>query len=356
MTIACLCLLFTTSFTAEFLPGATKDIGWKLLYLRFHSGHLYRASSELSAPANNIFGPYGMHRLFDNNLKTCWAEGVKGPGIGESLYLAVAEGSHFLAVANGYQKSRTLYWVNNRLKTIQITVFIGINLPGEATEQFTVYHARKYPFSKTVSLADTLELQKIYLPFDWKLLKTFKDKALLQFMDEKNISKESFKPDVRYILQIQILDIYKGKKYNDTCISEIRVENPLRSNRKVKKVYLNQTENTIFMDTETATKIILDRDPNAVFQLTAVSPDRQWVIAIKLPAHIGNSRTETTYLLYNTFLGIRIDPKALGPDVGEMYDFERSDGLLYLNYLNNKTMKIDSLNLQPVYEKLTGRK
>jgi hypothetical protein len=340
---------------SAFLLGAAKSTGWETLHLRFHAGHFYRATSELNAPQDNTFGQYGMDRLFDNSLQTCWAEGVKGPGIGETLYLAVDEGTRFLEIANGYQKSPALYRANSRLKTIQAAVFVGINLPGEVTELFTKYHVRKFPSFQTLSLSDTTGFQKVPLPFDWKALRAFKDRALAQFTAEQNIAKESFRPDVRYILQLRIMDVYKGDKYNDTCISEIKAESP-KQGFAVKKIYTNKAENTIFMDTETAAEIVLDSDKDAVFQIVALSPDKQWVIVIKMPAKIGSSRVETTYLLYNTRLKKRVDPKLLGPDVGAMYDFNRVGDATYLGYYNNKTMSIESVDLQQVYKKLLDRK
>ena len=338
---------------AVFVSGASGDSPWTFLRLKDHAGHLYRASSELQAPEDNSFGRYGMHRVFDGNLKTCWAEGAADAGADTTLYLAVPAATPSLSIANGYQKSLSLYQANNRVKTARLSLFVGVNREGEASELFTVYHTKKFPAEKTVSLQDTFGFQKIPLPFDWPRVQAFKERALVQFKSGHSLAyKSSLKLDWQYILQIKLVDVFSGSKYSDTCISEIMFDTAPRQYPVVEKIYVNKPENTIFMDTKSASNIILDQDPHAVFQIVAVSANRQWVIVIKMPAEIGSSRAETTYVLYNTRLKSHVPPKTLGADVGEMYDFEQTGGKTYLNYLNNKTMEIDRLDLNAVYRKL----
>jgi len=334
------------------LLGATKNTGWKLIYLKYHSGQLYWSSSELQAPTDNTFGRYGMHQIFDGDLKTCWAEGTASSGIRETLYIAVPEGARALSLANGFQKSQSLYRANNRIKTIGLTMFVGISREGDATELFTVYHATKFQGTKNLALQDIFGFQIVPLPFDWSQVQAFKENLPAQFKSRQNLADKSLKLDVQYVLQIKILDVFKGTKYDDTCISEIKVDTASQQYPVIEKVYVNKQENTIFMNTKSASNIILDQDPHAIFQIMAVSANRQWVIVIKMPAEIGSSRAETTYVLYNTRLKSHVLPKTLGPDVGEMYDFEQTGGRTYLNYLNNKTTEIDRLDLDVVYRKL----
>lgn len=333
---------------------AMSDNEWERLDLQFHSGHFYLATSELNAPGDNNLGPYGMHNLFDDSLHTCWAEGVKGPGIGESLYLDIKEGTTFINIANGYQKGPALFKANNRIKILKTIMFVGINLPGEVTELFTVYHARMFSKTGSLTLIDTSGFQKVSLPFDWESLLKFKEHTTSDFFAGRNIENENYQPDVRYILQLRIMDIYNGDKYNDTCISEIDTAMP-EENTTVTNVYLNDAENTIFMDTKTDKGIILDGVQDAFFQLVELSPDKQWVIVIKMPAEAGGSRVETTYLLYNTMLKMRFTPELLGPDVSDLYDFTQKGDIIYLNYLNKKTSSVESIDLETVKKNFTGK-
>lgn len=343
-------LVFTPWSTLE----AMDDNGWETLDLRFHSGHFYLATSELKAPGDNSLGPYGIHNLFDGSLQTCWAEGAEGPGIGESLYLDIKAGTPFINIANGYQKSPALFKANNRIKTLKAVMFIGINLPGEVTELFTRYHARMFTITRILSLTDTFGFQRVPLRFDWGSLLKFKAQTTADYFAGKSFENESSQPDVHYILQLRIMDIYHGDKYDDTCVSEINTARP-DDNITVTNVYLNDAENTILMDTKEDKGIVLDSAPDAVFQLMEISPDKQWVIVIKMPGKVGNSRVETTYLLYNTRLKMRVAPEFLSTDVGDLYDFTQKGDATYLNYLNNKSMSVESLNLGTVSKKLAGK-
>ena len=81
-----------------------------------------------------------------------------------------------LVLANGYNKNRDIYTKNARLQTVTIT--------GQAGKQ------------RSFRLADTGDWQEINL--DW--------------LGETNW------------LSIVISDVYRGSKYSDTAISELRVE------------------------------------------------------------------------------------------------------------------------------------
>ncbi len=339
---------------ALLLCGAVPTAGWISLQLKDHAGHLYRASSELQTPTDNTFGRYAMHRLFDNDLKTCWAEGTPGPGIGETLYIVIPFGTPSFSMANGYQKSRSLFRANNRVKIAKLALWVGISREGELTESFTLFHTQKFSAEYTVFLQDIFGFQQMPLPFDWQRMREFKNKVLAEFKSRQIKGDSSMKPDVRYILQLTIIDVYKSNKYDDTCVSEIKFNCVAPAYPTVKKVYVNPKENTLYMDTQTASGIVLDHEPAAVFQIIDTSADRQWVIAIRMPAETGDSRVETTYELYNTRLKRRVPAKILGPDVGEMYDFERAGETIYLNYLNNKTGEIERLDLNAVYRRLAG--
>jgi len=189
---------------------------------------------------------------------------------------------------------------------------------------------------------------------DWDSLLKFKQQTVTEFLAGKNIKTEASQLDVRFILQLRIKDVYKGGKYDDTCISEIKTALP-KDDMVVTQVYLNAAENVILMDTKTNKKIVLDSAPDAVFQLVALSHDKQWVIEIKMPAQSGGSRVETSYRLYNTRLKKQIDAGLLGPDVGDMYDFSRKGAKTYLNYLKSKTMAMESLDLGTVFQRLVER-
>ncbi|MBB5218972.1 hypothetical protein DYE49_11925 [Treponema rectale] len=106
------------------------------------------------------------------NLNYVWSEGVDGYGIGEKLFISEADLSK-IYILPGYVSAERpdLYKKNSRPKTLRITT---------DTESFTV------------ELKDKVEFQEIKF-------------------NNRNNKK----------IIIEILDVYKGDLYEDTCISSV---------------------------------------------------------------------------------------------------------------------------------------
>lgn len=118
---------------------------------------------------------YNYNHLFDNNPKTAWVEGHSDEGIGEWIYLSNEKEKTIskIVIRNGYQKSKTLYTQNNRVKKLRIEI---------SNKQIM-----------DVELKDSMEP--------------------LEIIFNKPVNTTS--------LKITILSVYKGSKYNDTAISSI---------------------------------------------------------------------------------------------------------------------------------------
>jgi hypothetical protein len=121
---------------------------------------------------------YKVDNLLDDNNKTAWVEGKKGDGIGESVTFKANK--PFLVkeirINNGYKKSKNLYTANNRVKNIKITFSDGSELIKELKDDYSKIETFKLEIEKEV---------------EW--------------------------------IKFTILDVYKGSKYDDTCISGIEV-------------------------------------------------------------------------------------------------------------------------------------
>jgi hypothetical protein len=125
------------------------------------------------------FGPLS---LFDGVLETSWCEGAKGDGIGEWVEFELKLDVEALDVQNGYTRSFTsirgrnidaYYELNNRPKTVEI-------VSADEKKRWTVF------------LKDTKELQS----FDGVDLPAG-------------------------VYRLFIRDVYKGSKWQDTCMGEI---------------------------------------------------------------------------------------------------------------------------------------
>ena len=140
------------------------------------------ASSYLSSQGKINYKPENAHDL---SYKNAWVEGVSGYGVGEYLTYTFEHNSPRITdiiVVNGYVKS-TSSWINNsRVKKLKVYIddepYAILNLRDEIAAQYFKVDTLGYGWS---------EGQK--------------------------------QPD--WTLRFEILEVYKGNKYDDTVISEI---------------------------------------------------------------------------------------------------------------------------------------
>lgn len=139
------------------------------------------ASSQLdSSKGKSYFG----ENAHDFTYKNAWVEGVPGYGIGETLTYYFKYGSPRITkiiIANGYVKSTSTWKNNSRVKKLKV-------------------YLNDKPYA-LLNLTDTSALQE------------FKLKNPLGFKEPKSNDE--------WTLKFEILDVYKGQKYDDVAISEI---------------------------------------------------------------------------------------------------------------------------------------
>lgn len=137
------------------------------------------ASSSLSAPKNSTYSPKNAHDL---SLKAAWVEGKSGDGIGEWLEYQFRAGSPRITeikIYNGYVKSEKNWLENGRVKTLELYV------NGKARA--------------LLQLMDTPAEQRFILPGPWG----------------NQPEQQSMQ------LRFEIVEVYKGTKYDDTALTEI---------------------------------------------------------------------------------------------------------------------------------------
>jgi hypothetical protein len=211
-------------------PQPTEELSWEELFLfEYAQGgrrYLFNRSSELEDPGVYDFGRYGAHNLFDNDHCTCWAEGITGDGVGEFVYFEIEKGINRIWIVNGYGKSKDLFNKNNRVKKLKANVYVGINKSGDATELGLYFQSVKLEDEAELSLDDKMEEQAITFPFDWSKIRALRTKALKDYMvrygegeEGRRIEKKDL--EVVYLLWLEIVEVYKGSKCDDCCVSEI---------------------------------------------------------------------------------------------------------------------------------------
>lgn len=161
--------------------------------LPYEAFKTFKSSSTLKSQGGNS---YSVKNLFDGDLSTCWAEGVKGYGEGEWFEIVFNNDVYIetIAIANGYLKNESVYNKNSSPKKLKVT-FIGTE--GEKYENTYTLDGMEYPSWEIKSMEDKLDsCNWIYLPdpYPGRTVKS---------------------------IRFTIMDVYPGTKWDDTCISEI---------------------------------------------------------------------------------------------------------------------------------------
>ena len=165
--------------TVFFNTGISKIVSSSYL-IETHQGKdiVYSPEHFLSKIFYNIGDDYINFWLYDS-ISPPWVEGVKGYGVGEYLDIDFKYASDEIQILNGFVdfSRKRLYRDNSRVKKILI-------------------ESEDPKFAKEYELEDVVRYTSIQLP-------------------EKTEK-----------IRITIKDVYKGDKYDDTCISSIIVTDP----------------------------------------------------------------------------------------------------------------------------------
>ena len=234
--------------------------------------------------------------------------------IGEYILIVTPEETRTINIFSGYGENLSLFHKNNRPCKIRLSYFLGVEYDGWG-QVGTKFKAVKFDDEYVITLEDTITLQNFDFPFnDMEKLAIFKQRCLDDFKTAgfgKNMYGPTELPQAKWILKIEILDIYKGSKWEDTCISEIffndRYIGNLHDykNRAIEKVYESENYNEIIMITESKDSVTLykSNDKDTGLSISEISKDNQWIIILEETWNKNLSRTETEYKIFNTFFG-----------------------------------------------------
>ena len=166
---------------------------------------------------NNNKTLYEYHNIQDNDLSTAWVEGVDGSGINEwviipidlnGYYFSYSDGNQkkklniSLKINNGFCKNDKTYFSNNRIKKSRIDIY---EVPILEFEDQRGTQAIDSPINISKNefiFADNSEEQLFDIPIELSG----------NFINDGHVC---------LFLKLTILEVYPGKKYNDTCISEL---------------------------------------------------------------------------------------------------------------------------------------
>jgi hypothetical protein len=334
----------------SFIWGA--DGKWTNLPLTSAQGHLWSSTSELNKPADfNEIGRYCAVNIFDDNPATCWAEGVKGAGIGEKIYFDIPAGLTALKITTGLAKNKTVFKKNNRVKKLKITLYGAVASDEDMGQFFDDYKGLPYEKTLIFELKDEMTPQRLAVDYDWDDLADFKNRVLQDFKKNQAAQKKNSKLYFEYIAQLEILDVYRGSKWDDTCISDVDFIVGEGGAFRIDTIYTDENEHAVFFDTDKGKQLVLADEQESVFQIVEHSPDKKWVILIRMPAE-SEGRAETEYRLYYLPLKRKVDLKKMGFNVGDMYDFSQREGHTYLNCADNSTLDDIEIDLTKMVKEM----
>ena len=154
-----------------------------------------KASSTLASQGKNN---YDVENTQKNLRSVAWCEGVKGHGVGERINMSVTTQKIYgsphiwgLTIVNGYAKDQTTWQNNSRVKKLRLYV---------NGKRWAELHLKDIIKPQTFTFPDNLNIS----------------------MDE--LGKKAYDDDDRVKqvdLSLEILEVYPGSKFDDTCITGI---------------------------------------------------------------------------------------------------------------------------------------
>jgi hypothetical protein len=235
-------LILLTLLTILILPVGLAASDWQELSTKLEQS--VWASSVFCDQIRGKQVCYTPEQLFDGDPGTCWVEAAQGSGIGEWVLFIVNRPVEGLRMTNGFARSPTLYQNNSRLKEIRLSFVVGFTAPGLVTELDYYLYFLTDMKEVEVELQDTPEPQPVDFSITYEEHRQLVWEALDRFGDdypffireiekdlglEPDIGKEQLKQSQDLIfevfgmscLRLEILDVYAGELYDDTCLSDI---------------------------------------------------------------------------------------------------------------------------------------
>jgi hypothetical protein len=156
---------------------------------------------------------YSPDKAFDKKLDTAWCEGVKDQGVGEKYYYLIGNEPSPVEIFSGLAKSEETFLNNSRPKELLVTLW-------EAGSRCCSFHpGSEEPFACDVKYGQMKEIGK-------KVIILEDSYSYQKLINPQDLSLDPLKNSVfPYAISIEVLSVYPGKRYGDTCISEIKSAN-----------------------------------------------------------------------------------------------------------------------------------
>ena len=192
---------------------AEEFIDYTSVFYKIYTEEQYVASSYL-VDEKYSKDRYSPNKVCDGRENTAWVVSTASGGVGEYICFWInidsGNGNFFpkklkLKIKNGLFSNKNLYYANNRLKSAKLELYECDVLYGQDKIRL-----RNKPILNMTMKLD-FEDEMVEQQFDIII-----EKPKLKIKEESQL--------FFYFGKLIITDVYKGSKYNDTCISEIETE------------------------------------------------------------------------------------------------------------------------------------
>ncbi len=311
------------------------------------------ASSVLESDNFWEISSYDPGKAFDGDPATAWVEGAAGPGIGETIVAAFVEYPEALGFINGFARNQNLFQRNHRVKTLSVQLYVGVNADGFATESVTYYDAVPVGPAESVVLADSRQAQRLVLPLDpaaaTEAMNRFRSSEAVAALEFPQAEMMGINPAMgvplrfRYILRLEIAEVYRGTTWEDTCIAEIWPDYG-----EIATVDTDDNMRRLLLYTADGRRVPGYADFAYVLTLLALSDNAEWAIVIKEPAYPGQGRVSSVYAVIHTPTGRDFSAAVFAADVLP-FDFAADAGRLFVVYEDLSSGEVRRTPLPPAY-------
>lgn len=142
---------------------------------------------------------YSAYWVADDKPQTSWCEGMEGDGIGEVVARDLPGDATAVEIFAGFGKSKKQHGKNNRPKEIRLHI-LGIGGVG-ATQGAAFLGGLTKLAVVDATLRDEFGFQRVNLP---------------------QLNPDDPGAKMGFVVALEIRSVYRGSKYRDTCVAEIR--------------------------------------------------------------------------------------------------------------------------------------
>jgi hypothetical protein len=188
-------------------------LAWEEIWLPDDRPYTAAASYPSVLPATN---------MTDGDPRTAWAGKA-----GSELWLFINDGAASVSVMNGYNKTPALFKANNRVKRLAVSVWTAAHFDGDVSETARGFHVARLTPDHVLALRDLGAAQSFPLPFDWEDIRSKNAAAMAGLVKRGGYKARELRRSY-FALRAEPLAVYRGTKYDDTCISELGTDEPWR--------------------------------------------------------------------------------------------------------------------------------